>query len=93
MARQMARPSAAAIGASPAAYTSVTSNASPVGQHRGEIVEQVARARVAMRLERQHHAAARVSLADRIERGGDLGGVMPVVIDDRDRVAAAVGIV
>ena len=59
------------------------------GQHGGEIVEQVARARVAMRLERQHHAAPGVALADRVERRGDFRRVMPVVVDDRDGVAAA----
>ena len=59
------------------------------GQHGGEIIEQVARARVAMRLEREHHAPARVTLADGIERRRDFGRVMPVVIDDRHRIAAA----
>jgi hypothetical protein len=40
-----------------------------------------------MRLECQHHAPPRVALADGIERRRDLGGVMPVVVDDGDRVA------
>ena len=55
---------------------------------RGEVVEQIARARVAMRLEREHDAAARVALAHRVDRRGDLGRVMPVVVDDRDRISA-----
>src|SRR6187455_1025573 len=53
-------------------------------QHSGEVVEQVARTRVAMRLEREHHAAPRVALTDRVEGGGDFGRMVPVVVDDGD---------
>ncbi len=42
-ARQMARPSAPAIGASPAAYTSVTNSTSHSLKHAAEVVQQIAR--------------------------------------------------
>jgi hypothetical protein len=53
-------------------------------QHLGEVVQQVAGARVAVRLEREHDAPPRPALADRLERRGDLGRVMTVVVDQRD---------
>ena len=55
---------------------------------RGELVEEVARARVAVRLE-DDHDAARVELARGRERRADLGRVVAVVVDDADPGRAA----
>ena len=62
------------------------------GEHGRDVVEQVARARVAMRLESQHQAAAGVALADGVERGSDLGGMVSVVVDDADAPVIGVDI-
>ena len=77
-------PSAPSMGASPAAYTSVTSSVSACDSTRAKSSIRSRVRVIAMRLEHQHDAAARVGLAQRIERRGDLGGVMAVVIDDGD---------
>ena len=52
-------------------------------QHAREILEQVARARVAVRLEREHEAPAREAAARRVEHRGDLGRMVAVVVDQR----------
>ena len=64
-----------------------------VGEHLRELVEQVARARVAMRLEGEHDAAAGPALAGGLDRRGDLGRVMAVVVDERDACRCAVATV
>lgn len=43
-----------------------------------EVIEQVTRARIAMRLKCEHHASTRIRLTDRLERRADLGRVMTV---------------
>ena len=48
-----------------------------LGEHLGEVVEQVARARVAVRLEHQHEAPIRPGLARCLERRRDLRRVVP----------------
>ena len=53
-----------------------------------EVVEEVARARVAMRLERDDQAAAE-ALACRAQRGADLRRVMAVVVDHQDAALLA----
>src|SRR5690606_42129819 len=57
-------------------------------QHTREIVEQVPRSRVAMRLEHEHDPPPRPSLANRFERRRDFRRVMSVVIDERDTTGA-----
>ncbi len=54
----------------------------------GEVVEEVLRARVPVRLERHDDAAAhrRVRAARGLERGVDLGRVVAVVVDHGDVV-------
>ncbi len=54
------------------------------GQHLHEILEQVARARVAVRLEGEHQAAARKGDARRLQRRRHLRRVMAVVVDQRE---------
>src|SRR5580698_2006892 len=51
----------------------------------GEIVEQVEGARITMRLKKHVHAAMAAGLR-RCERGANFGGVMPVVVNQRDSV-------
>jgi hypothetical protein len=51
-----------------------------VRQHSREVVHQVARAAVAMRLEGNHHAAARPGAADRLESALELRRVMAVIV-------------
>jgi hypothetical protein len=83
MARQMARPSAGGNRHLAGRVHLGDQQRIARRQHGGEVVEQVTRTRVAMRLEREHHAAPRVALADRVEGGGDFGRMVPVVVDDR----------
>ena len=54
----------------------------------GELVEQVAHARVAMRLHHRDHAPARAG-ARRLQHGGDLDGMVAVVVVDGDAVPGA----
>ena len=61
-------------------------------QHLREVVEQVAGARVAVRLEHQHQAALRPGLAHGLERRGDLGRVVAVVVDERDAAARSLDV-
>src|SRR5581483_7433669 len=58
-----------------------------VGQMKraAEVVEQMLGAGVAVRLENRDHAME-VALAGGGERGADLGGVVAVIVDDRDAV-------
>ena len=49
-----------------------------------EVIDEIARAREAVRLEREHDAPAGVALAHRLQRRAHLGRVMAVVIDDAD---------
>src|SRR3546814_8992966 len=51
------------------------------GEDRREILEQIASARIAMRLERHHQSALRVRGAHGLEGRRDLARMMPVVID------------
>ncbi len=53
-----------------------------LAEHPAEIIQQVARTRIAMRLESEHQTARRPRLAHRVERGRDFGRMMSVVIDD-----------
>ena len=57
-------------------------------QHAHEILEQVARARIAMRLEREHQPAAGKARAHRGQRRGHLDRMVAVVVDQRVRAAA-----
>ena len=52
-----------------------------LAEHLDEILEAVARARVAVRLEGQHQAPAREGAARRRQRGGHLDRVVAVVVD------------
>jgi hypothetical protein len=52
-----------------------------------EVVEAVARAGVAVRLEGQHQPPAREGAARSGQRGGHLDRVVAVVVDQRDRPA------
>ncbi len=54
-----------------------------------EVVEAVARARVAVRLEGQHQAPPREGAARRGQHGGHLRRVVAVVVDQRERPAVA----
>ena len=56
--------------------------------HLDEILEAVARARVAVRLEGQHQAPAREGAARRRERRRHLDRVVAVVVDQREAAAA-----
>ena len=58
------------------------------GEHAHEILEQVARARVAVRLEGEHQAPAGKGAARRRERRRHLGRVVAVVVDQREGAAA-----
>ena len=87
-ARASERPSAATMGASPAAYTSASSTASAWPMHLDEILEAVARAGVAVRLEGQHQAAAGEGAARGGQRGRHLDRVVAVVLDQRELAAA-----
>ncbi len=62
-----------------------------VADHLDEILEAVARARVAVRLERQHQAAAGEGAARGRQRGGNLDRVMAVVLDHRELAATVRG--
>ena len=86
-ARASARPSAATIGASPAGIDVGQHQHVDGRQHAHEILEQVARARVAMRLEREHEAPAGEAAARRFDRRRHLGGMVAVVVDQRERAA------
>ncbi len=57
-------------------------------QHFHEILEQVARARVAMRLKHKHEAAPGKAAARGVDRRRHLGRVMAVVVDQRVRPAS-----
>ena len=57
-------------------------------QHLDEVLEQVARARVAMRLEREHEPAPGKAAAHGRDRRRHLGRVMAVVVDQRVGAAA-----
>ena len=61
------------------------SSTSHAREHLAEVIEQIARAGVAVRLEREHAGAARPSLAHGLERRRHLGRVVAVVIDDAAR--------
>ena len=66
-----------------------------VGEHQcidsrkyaNEVLEQVTCSRVAMRLERQDHAAPRKTFACRCQRRRHLDRMMTVVVDQRERAA------
>ncbi len=60
-------------------------------QHLDEILEAVARARVAVRLESQHQAASREGTPGSGQRGGHFDRVMTVVVDQREAAAARQG--
>ena len=62
---------------------SVSTTTSASASARTERVEQVARARVAMRLE-DRDEPARLAGARGAQHGGDFGRVVAVVVDDRD---------
>ena len=53
-------------------------------QHLDEVLEAVARARVAVRLEGEHEAPARERAARRGQRRGHLDRVVAVVVDQRE---------
>src|SRR5690606_23305710 len=57
-------------------------------QHCGEIVEQVAGAAVPVRLEGHHQATVGPAAAGGLEGGGQLLGVVAVVVDHGDQPAA-----
>ncbi len=57
-------------------------------QRAAEVVDQVACARVAVRLEREHQPPARPGLAHGVHRRLDLGRVMAVVVDQRHATGA-----
>src|SRR5579862_7658807 len=57
-------------------------------EHVGEVIEQIVRAGVAVRLKYQHQPTAGPGLLQRFECGGDLGRMVTVVIDDADRAVA-----
>ena len=59
--------------------------------HLDEVLEAVARARVAVRLEREHEAPAREGAARGRERRRHLDRVMAVVVDQREAAAAVAG--
>ncbi len=63
-----------------------------IRQHLRELVEQVARARVAMRLEDQHDTTVRPALARGLDGRRDLGRMMAVVVHDRDLADAGVDV-
>src|SRR4051794_14921410 len=54
-------------------------------KHAREVIEQVARSRVAMRLECQQNASAGPALTNGFQGRGQLGWMMAIVIDERDR--------
>ena len=83
IARHSAFASAPAIGGSPAGVDLGDDERVRLREHLGEVVEQVARARVAVRLEHQHDAPIGPALARGLERRRDLGRVMAVVVDQR----------
>ena len=76
------------IGSSPAEYMRRDDDAVGILEAGGEIVEQVAHARVAMRLDHGDDAAARAG-AGRFQHRGDLHGMMAVVVVDGDAVPGA----
>src|SRR6185503_9523975 len=49
-----------------------------------EIVDEIMRSRIAMRLEGEHEPPPRITLPQCLESCADLGGVVTVVIDDRE---------
>lgn len=61
-----------------------------LGEHPGEILEQVAGPGIAVRLKGDHQAALRPAVPDRAHSGGDLPGVMAVVVDEQHPTARAV---
>src|SRR5262249_12137673 len=56
-------------------------------KHLHEVLETITRARVAVRLESQHHAPLGKGATRRLNRGGHLHGGMAVVVDQRERPA------
>ena len=76
------------IGTSPAEYSGVTTTRVGVLEAGGEIVEQVAHARVAMRLHHGDDAAARAGTRG-LQHRSDLHGVMAIVVVDGDAVPGA----
>src|SRR6187551_1742680 len=53
-----------------------------VAEGAGEVVQEVAGARIGMRLEEDYEAAGGVTLASGLEGGGDFGRVVGVVVHD-----------
>ena len=60
-------------------------------EHAPEVVQQIARTRVAMRLKHQHQASLRPALAHRFQRRRHLGGMMAVVVHDQGACRPATG--
>ncbi len=84
IARQSALPSAPGIGRFAGRVHLGHDERVGIREHLRELVEQVARARVAVRLEDQHDATSRPALAHGLDGGRDLGRVMAVVVHERD---------
>ena len=76
------------MGNSPAEYSGVTIDAIGVLKAAGKLLEKIAHAREAMRLDDGNHATVGTG-ACRSQNGGDLDGVMAVVIIDGDAVPPA----
>src|SRR5262249_30718774 len=57
------------------------------GQHSYEVLEEIARARVAVRLEGEHDAPTGEGAARRVERRRHFRGMVAVVVDQREAAA------